>query len=89
MKQHIEFKCNCYRTGCIFCDGGLFLCAVCNSFEGAMTTECPSRRMTSQESAEVYEGLVDFIGGKWKEQASPHSPAGTRERMANVKANNN
>ena len=54
-----------------------------------MTTECPSRRMTSQESAEVYEGLVDFIGGKWKEQASPHSPAGTRERMANVKANNN
>ena len=46
-------------------------------------------KMTPQESAEVYEGLVDFVGGKWKEQVSPHSPASLRERIEDAKANNN
>lgn len=45
----------------MFCDGGLFACSVCSSFEGATTTECPGRQMTPEERDAVYAGDIDFI----------------------------
>lgn len=35
-------------------------CAVCDSFEGATTTECPGRRMTQTEIDMVYAGGLDY-----------------------------
>jgi hypothetical protein len=67
--EHVCKKCP-ETCGCMFCDGGLFLCDVCGSFEGATTTECPGCRMTPRESDAVYAGRLDFIDGAWKPQAS-------------------
>ena len=76
--DHVQKICStkyCKRVGyCPLCDGGLFICTVCNGAEGSLPSECPGRRMTPQESAEVYEGLVDFVKGKWQERCSVHSP---------------
>lgn len=65
MKDHTEYKCICRRSGCMFCDGGLFACSVCDSFEGATTTECPGREMTQEEMDRVYAGTLDFRDGAW------------------------
>lgn len=35
-------------------------CTVCDSFEGATTTECPGRRMTQTEIDAVYAGELDY-----------------------------
>jgi hypothetical protein len=51
--------------GCMFCDGGLFLCDTCGSFEGATTSECPGRLLTAEESKRIYAGQLDFKGGAW------------------------
>lgn len=66
-RQHVAYKCgpDCEKHACMFCQGGLFACAVCNSLEGATTTECPGKRMTADQSEKVYTGKLDFVGGKW------------------------
>lgn len=81
---HVAFVCTCYRTGCMFCDGGLFACALCNSFEGATTTHCPGEKMTADQSDAVYAGKLDYRNGAWLEACSRHTPAfwGTPEGQA-------
>lgn len=64
-----------YARSCMFCDGGLFACRVCDSIEGATTTHCPGESMTADQVDAVYAGLLDFRDGEWIEQCSPHSPA--------------
>ncbi|QFG08908.1 hypothetical protein PBI_MALAGASYROSE_60 [Mycobacterium phage MalagasyRose] len=65
-----------YATHCMFCDGGLFACTVCGSFEGATTTQCPGRQLTAQESDDVYANKLDYRGGRWVAQSSYYAPGG-------------
>lgn len=79
---HVDFVCpgdhDDGRT-CMFCDGGLFACSLCNSFEGATTTHCPGRKMTADQHDAVYAGDLDFRrkadgSGWWVRAGSPHTP---------------
>jgi hypothetical protein len=80
---HTTYVCpgNHDHSHCMFCDGGLFACSVCSSFEGATTTECPGRDMTPEERDAVYAGDLDFINGQWANTPSMHTPYG-REKAA-------
>lgn len=59
---------------CMFCDGGLFACSVCWSFEGATTSDCPGAPMDAFTSDKVYTTDLDFLNGTW--QRVPGSFAG-------------
>lgn len=64
---------------CMFCDGGLFGCQKCDSFEGATTTHCPGVRMTAEQHDAVYAGDLDYRRrpdgvGEWLPVGSPHTP---------------
>jgi hypothetical protein len=54
-----------YYRDCMFCDGGLSACTVCDAFEGAWPDECPGERMTYRQSDEVYAGRLNFRDGQW------------------------
>lgn len=56
---------NCMKQYCPICDGGLAHCIVCGGFEGGLPTECPGSKMTFDLQHAVYEGEIDFMGGKW------------------------
>lgn len=65
--------------GCIFCDGGLFLCTVCKGFEGTLPTDCPGVKMTEGQSDAVYAGMLDYREGRgWVK------PDGTGRSMGDV-----
>lgn len=79
--DHSPKTCTDYAEGraCMFCDGGLFACARCGSFEGATTTHCPGRKMTADQHDAVYAGTLDFRrkadgSGWWVAVGSPHTP---------------
>lgn len=72
---HVPYECHCDRTHCMFCDGGLFACDVCGSFEGATTTFCPGRAMTKDEADAVYAGDLDYRDGQWVQGPSTQTPA--------------
>ena len=59
-REHVWHKCNCNRTGCQFCDGGLGACDACGGIEGSLPTECPRKRMTSKEQDDIHKGRIDF-----------------------------
>lgn len=65
--DHVDFECTCLRTGCQFCDGGLFACTVCGAFEGATPDECPGAAMTSEQFDAVYAGKLNYRDGAWHE----------------------
>lgn len=53
---------------CIFCDGGLSACSVCNAFEGAWPDECPGVRMSSEQIEAVYDGTLNYRAGEWQQE---------------------
>lgn len=65
-REHVEHRCECRRTGCMFCDGGLSACDVCGAFEGATPTHCPGEEMTEAQREEVYAGTLNFRDGMWR-----------------------
>lgn len=67
---HVRFSCECDSPACMFCEGGLFACEVCDSFEGATTTDCPGAKMTQAQRDLVYIGKLDFRDGEWIEAPS-------------------
>lgn len=75
--EHDPATCPTVQDGrsCMFCDGGLFACEACGSFEGATTSSCPGVRMTPEREDEVYRGEIDFRNGRWVQETSPYSPA--------------
>jgi len=77
MSGHVAYVCPTYHEGtyCPICEGGLFSCAICNSFEGATTTDCPERKMTADEIDAVYKGDLDFQDGQWVNAPSRHCPS--------------
>lgn len=50
---------------CMWCDGGLEVCDVCGSFEGATTTHCPGADMDRLTRDKVYVTDMDFVNGAW------------------------
>lgn len=56
---------DCQKEHCHICDGGLFVCSVCNGAEGELTTECPGYRVEASVLEDVHQGKRDFVGGKW------------------------
>lgn len=73
---HVDYECERdHEDGtCMFCDGGLFACSRCGSFEGATTTHCPGVKMTADQHDAVYAGKLDFRSGQWVEAGSWHTP---------------
>lgn len=67
-REHVDHVCTCYRTGCMFCDGGLFACDACGAFEGATPDECPGERMTEDQSEAVYNGQLNYRAGAWRDE---------------------
>lgn len=75
---HVDFVCDADHDdgrSCQWCDGGLWACKVCGSFEGMTTTDCPREQMSEESGAEVYAGRRDYYAGTWItgrcSQASP------------------
>jgi hypothetical protein len=64
---HSNGECD-HQYSCMFCDGGLFACIVCDAFEGATPDDCPERPMTREESDAVYAGELNFRAGKWRQE---------------------
>lgn len=50
---------------CMFCQGGLFACTVCDGLEGALTTQCPGRKLSADEIDDVYALKMDFNHNMW------------------------
>lgn len=66
MADHNYFECNCWKTGCMFCDGGLQACNICRGGEGSLTTDCPGRPITEAEELLIYNrAILDFRNGEW------------------------
>ena len=65
---------------CMFCDGGLFACTVCNGAEGSLPTDCPGARMTEERADAIYAGNLDYREGRgWVE------PDGTGTSIGDTK----
>ena len=64
------------RLACSICDGGLSVCTVCGLIEGSLTTDCPGKPSHALYGDNIYAGKIDFKGGKWVSECSPHTPAG-------------
>lgn len=81
--EHVAYVCTVeHHDGewtCQFCNGGLFSCTECGSFEGATTTHCPGYRMSEQTCDWVYDGSVDYRWGKWIDRPSRISPGWWRK----------
>jgi hypothetical protein len=58
----------------MFCEGGLFGCVKCGSFEGATTTHCPGYSIYDEKGNDIYAGKIDYRDGEWVEVGSPHTP---------------
>ncbi len=54
--EHTWYECNCYETGCQFCDGGLGACTVCGGFEGTLTKECCGYKLDGFVQDAIYKG---------------------------------
>jgi hypothetical protein len=83
---HVAYVCpgRHSHSSCMWCDGGLFYCQHCHSFEGATTTHCSGELMTADQADAVYAGRLDYQDGRWiTGQASLIPPAGhdRRERI--------
>jgi len=48
-------------------EGQLASCDVCCGGEGSLATECPGDLMTQEQARRVYDGCLDFVGGRWVE----------------------
>ena len=74
---HVSVQCDKDENGhcprpavCQWCDGGLFACALCNSFEGATTTTCPEMPMDQAMIDRVYDGELNYRDGEWRNEPS-------------------
>ena len=58
MHEHVWYKCKPDCSGCMFCEGGLGMCIVCNGFEGSLLTHCPGYRLNAETLEACYHGNV-------------------------------
>ena len=63
--EHTWYICGYGQAGCMFCDGGLGSCTVCNGFEGTLTEECCGFRLDRYVLEAVYKGGLNYARGEW------------------------
>lgn len=76
MSNHTKAACPYTDCGgmCQYCC--CFICARCGLGEGCLTTDCPGADRPNEPIADkIYDGKLDYRGGKWVEECSPSSPA--------------
>lgn len=71
---HVWYKCECYQTGCQFCDGGLGYCTVCGGAEGSLLPECPGRKLSYEEHEQNYRDNL----ARWAREAEEARETTTR-----------
>ena len=66
--KHTYYACPkpCVKLNCPICDGGLSHCTVCDCAEGTLTTECSGEVVPERSQKLIYDGVLDFVDGKWK-----------------------
>jgi hypothetical protein len=59
-RGHKWYKCKefCAEPGCMFCEGGLGWCTVCDAFEGQLLTTCPGYKLNEDALNACYHGNV-------------------------------
>ncbi len=67
MTEHKAYVCppSCDLPDCNFCEGGLFLCTVCDCAEGSLATECPGHRVSMAQQDLIMTGELDYEEGRW------------------------
>jgi len=74
MKHTPEKHSKCARYPCMVCDGGLFICTVCHTMEGALTTNCCGMPIGPNLTERIYAGRVDYVGDEWVLGDRTHPP---------------
>lgn len=70
--EHVWYKCPPECEGCVFCDGGLSRCTVCNCAEGGLLTSCPGYRLHADTEDAIYHGnVIDFLFWRELRQRDP------------------
>ena len=62
--KHIRYSCLSTCTGCVFCNGGLFLCTCCGLAEAELTTDCPGEKVPISLASDIVLSQLDY---RWKE----------------------
>ncbi len=65
--RHSRGVCD-HNPYCMFCDGGLFGCAVCGCLEGSTPDECPGELMTHAQTEAIHQGRLNYREGEWREE---------------------
>lgn len=74
MKEHQYINgCKNKCGSCNLCC--LAVCSICGLYEGALTTHCPNRPVSFEESEVIYQGFKNFRSGLWLDECTEHSPA--------------
>lgn len=79
--EHVRAKCKgtCGPYGCNLCN--LFVCSVCGTAEGSLTTDCPGVSVSSDDQDRIYrDGNLDFRDGKWVNEPNPTNQVLTKHR---------
>ena len=67
--KHIEWKCTLGYEKCDRCNydshSELFICSVCECFEGTLPSHCPGHKVPDDLQDLIYKGKMDFKDGKW------------------------
>lgn len=64
--KHVRVQHNhCELANCPICDGGLFICRICNGAEGTLTADCPGIIINQEQQNQIYQGKLDYVNGKW------------------------
>lgn len=64
VKEHVLYKCPDTCEGCMFCDGGLAMCVVCNQAEADMEEFCkgyPPDRKSSNKGHQLHMDIEELI----------------------------
>lgn len=66
--KHTLFKCEqpCEKLHCMFCDGGLASCTICNGAEASLPTDCPGEPISDADQRDIMTGELDYRAGEWR-----------------------
>jgi len=64
--NHIWFKCKqpCDNPHCMFCEGGLGSCTVCEGFEGTLTRDCCGFKLDETDYDLIWKHGLQFTAEK-------------------------
>lgn len=62
---------------------GISACRTCGGAEGSLPTDCPGGLMLASTEEAIYNGIIDFVGGKWVLTMKEWENPATKKRIAN------